>query len=443
MASKSATGSTGKSERHRTYFVQRSYYYDTHDEQRNVIDTIDVEGWYQRIKSEWSAIAGIESCVVIMHDKDVKRNDKGQPVGRVTEHIHAIVKYRNGKTQSAVMKELKLTSVNNAQVCKNATDSAWYMLHLTDGALSDNKHIYNVSDVDIWVGDADTFDLLLRGKRSGSSSNKGDDDENVEVVDELSERVRNGELSASKAELELANNGDNKLLRKYRKVFADEQKLYMAHINELVKSGQFQRNLKTVYIEGEGGSGKSLLADKLSELWSNDLGVHYTSTSGRSTTFDFAGGYSGEWVTVCNEISSKELPVRQFLSLFDPHRAAVVSSRNYDKLWFSRYAIITNSESINEWVSNLVYYSGKQYQDGMIHGRLKSNKDTNSVLCQVRRRIPFVVQFGTTNDASKCINVYKINDAYNAYIYIGNVPYVDIVSEVDKVAQCVHEMVHM
>lgn len=443
--SKSASKSAVGSGRNRTYFVQRSYYYDTHDEQRNVIDTIDVMGWYNRIKNEWSAIAGVELCVVIMHDKDVKRDADGKVTGRVTEHIHAIVKYKNGKTQSAVMNELGLTSPDNCQVCKNTADSAFYMLHLTDSALRDGKHIYSVTDVDVWVGEPDAFDVMLRGKRSGSPASSGDD-EDTSVVDELSERVRKGELSAAKAELMLAECGDNKLLRKYRKVFVDEQKLYMASVAELVKRKQFIRDLKTVYISGEGGSGKSLLADALGVMWCNDLGIHYTSTSGRSTTYDFVGNYCGEWVTISNELGSKELPVRQFLSLYDPHHVPTVSSRNYDKLWFSRYAVITNSEPVNEWIRNLMYYSGTQYRDGRFPNRLCDNADTFSVMCQVRRRIPYVLQFGTHKDDNgrvlKCIHVYKINDEYTAYIYIGNVPYNDIVTDVDNVAQCVHEMIH-
>lgn len=181
---------------------------------------------------------------------------------------------------------------------------------------------------------------------------------------------------------------------------------WLERITEFYQSHQCP--LTSIYISGGGGTGKTSLANALAEKFADSHGVHKVAAPGKSTTFDFAGNYKGERVSIFNEFSSA-FPVEQFLSIFDPLNAMPVNSRNSDKLYFANYSIFTTSVPLETFIYNLWLPYAKA--NSKVPVRVRNNlirsgagefqwlneyqhylpQDDDKIL-QIRRRIPIQIQ---------------------------------------------------
>lgn len=86
---------------------------------------------------------------------------------------------------------------------------------------------------------------------------------------------------------------------RYSDRFDKDLRLALATKARSLKTSDVDRNLKTAYIYGDGGVGKSQLARAMARLLSNDDGNYYAAAApDKGKTFDFSGGYKGENVTL-------------------------------------------------------------------------------------------------------------------------------------------------
>lgn len=191
------------------------------------------------------------------------------------------------------------------------------------------------------------------------------------------------------------------------------------------------RNLTNIYVAGPAGTGKSQLAKYLGlELDTLGHGIHNAPAPSAGKTFDFTNTYSGEDVTVLNDIDAGAFEFREFFNVFDLHQRAPISSRNNDRNWFAHYAILTNSFDLGTYVHDMIqfskgsskYFKKNEFGDFVVNER--QIKGFNDLVVQALRRITFYVEVkpsATGQGASYYVYIYhkyrpiRTDDPLNEY----------------------------
>lgn len=398
--------------RYRKFDVQRNYQFETHDENGNKISDITESEWREKVTAEIYSLFGnsdVFEIFFIFHDKDI--NDDGTSKGL---HVHEVVTFKDAHTQTAVVKLLLSSSVHNCTPCDSYVDSMRYLIHVSENALNEMKYIYSVNDVHGWKTDEDgsvTSVTAQDFKEAMSRKNtKKARKEQKKVKDSCAVAVMSGESNISDIRDVYLEDTRNVGLSPVdylndKHIYKEASTEWLERITEFYQSHHCP--LTSIYISGGGGTGKTSLANALADKFADSHGVHKVASPGRNTTFDFAGNYKGERVSIFNEFSSA-FPVEQFLSIFDPLNAMPVNSRNSDKLYFANYSIFTTSVDLETFIYNLWRPYAKS--NAMIPNRVRSSllKSEYSEIAwldaymkylpagddkilQIRRRIPIKV----------------------------------------------------
>lgn len=347
-----------KESRYRSFDLQRNYQYETHDENGNKVSDISESDWIEKVKDEWFSTVGLycDEFLMIIHDKDV--NEDGTDKGL---HAHGIAHMSSGnaKTLSAASKFFHCT-LRNTLHTESYVDSVRYLIHVSESALNAMKTIYPVSDV---IGRAldsngnvvhlSVMDIKQRMSRKADIKKKA---EKKHIVDTYVREVIAGRATSDDILLRYANDSDGVGLSAIDYI-SDSAKFGKGEDSSSIWSRMMQRwyvehgrHLTTIYVTGQGGAGKDAFARAFANSVADCHGVHKSSSPGQTTTFDFAGNYRGERVSIVSDISPHHFSMEQFLSVFDPIACDPVSSRNTDKLYFPDYALITSSSSLEQFI---------------------------------------------------------------------------------------------
>lgn len=358
--------------RARNFMCQRSYYFETHDEnglEKENAETAEV--WKSRVRGECQSLLSDEQdqLLLIFHDKDVLPDGELKPL-----HVHFLLMFKNARYQQVIMRESNITRLENCQVVRARSAAARYLIHVTNEALNEGKHIYSPDEVEAYNCD---FMQLIKQK---ASNDKEDIDE---MVAKISGQLQKGELIPDEVlKILLGQLGEKiaqKVWKKYRRDFMIDFKEFVN-----TRAEQFKhtgRKLDVFYISGAGGTGKSQLARVLAYALSDR--VHFAAAGGAKKTFDFAGTYQGfEEISVLNEISAGNFALREFLNLFDNWQYAPANSRNSDKQWLATTVIFTSSDSLDDFTRKLVYSE----VDPLI-SYSKSEKYSNKEMYEKRRKV--------------------------------------------------------
>lgn len=126
------------------YALQRSYEYDSHDENHN-FNGLTVEDWKKQILEDWSADTLKANHVTIIFHTD----DKDQQGVLKGLHAHGISNQKEKISQSAMMKRAKCSCMENCTPIKpeNKFKAYRYLLHITEKAIADHKHIYSENEL--------------------------------------------------------------------------------------------------------------------------------------------------------------------------------------------------------------------------------------------------------------------------------------------------------
>lgn len=403
-----------KEKRFYRFDVQRNYQYETHDDKGNLTSDITESEWREKVVSEIRALFDntVAEAFCIFHDCDV--NDDGTSKGL---HVHMVVTFSNGnnKTQTSAIKILGASSVHNCEPVDSYVDSLRYLIHVSEKALNDQKYIYDVSDVFGWrvADDGSVVALTVSDFKNGMSRKK---DKKTRAQEKVSKNncslaIASGNSTLSDVRDFYVNDFDNVGLT-FNDYLSDKHIYERAQEERLAIASEFYQHnpcpLTTIYIYGGGGTGKTSLANALSEHWADSFGIHKVSAPGKSTTFDFAGNYHGERVSIFNELSSS-FPVEQFLSIFDPLNAASVNSRHFDKLYFANYSIFTTSVPPENFIYNLwrpyarenskipvairdaLVRSSTTDESDWLNAYMKHLPTNDDKVLQIRRRLPILV----------------------------------------------------
>lgn len=420
-----------KSEKRRYMFdVQRNYQFETHDADGNQISFITEAEWRDKVTSEIRDLFNTSDIIkvfYIFHDKDI--NDDGTSKGL---HVHFVVTFKEGHTQTSVVKKLGASSVHNCEPCESYVDSMRYLIHVSENALNEMKHIYSVTEVHGFKLDEDgsVCDVTVQDFKEAMSrkNTKKARKEQKKVKDSCAVSIMNGDSVVSDVRDVYLDDSHGVGLSPVdylndKRIYKEASVEWLERITEFYQSHHCP--LTSIYISGGGGTGKTSLANALAEKFADSHGVHKVAAPGKNTTFDFAGNYRGERVSIFNEFSSA-FPVEQFLSIFDPLNAMPVNSRNTDKLYFANYSIFTTSVDLEMFIYNLWRPYAKDNSKIPVKVRntlLKSGSDEyawlkaymqylpqgDDKILQIRRRLPIKVHI-----ADGKASIYYLDKNFNS-----------------------------
>lgn len=363
-----------QTKRFRGFRLQRNYEYER--EQTN--ETQDE--WRKRIAEEMEYIFNtqkIEYMAYIFHDKDFLEDGSPKPL-----HVHVDVRFENARMMPSIAKLFRVSRSSNIENIKSYVDSARYLIHVSEKAINEQKHIYQVDEV---VCFNCNMKEMMRREGEAEKRTEGLND----FVATLGRQIREGEITKDDAEKEIVLNYGEADWRKVRQSFDIDEEEYLAKLGKKAMIDGLNRTL--VYGSGLGGIGKSSTMRLVSQRFIDSRGVHKVSVGGRDLTFDFAGTYNGEKVTIADDLDSSYFHYRDFFGMFDPHEYAPSKSRNKDKHWLAEKCFVTNNIPLGEWVFNLIYYSNKDMQRPTSEKTLSMN--AIPMIWQALRRFAFWLEF--------------------------------------------------
>ena len=431
--------------RKRGYFVQRSYLYDIQEERADGSlyipdDAQSEDEWRDSVFAVWSDYLenNADSGAMIFHDKDINEDGTPKPL-----HVHAVVQFKNARTQSSVINALGLSSPSHCQPVKSYVDSYRYLLHVSETALNAKKHVYSVKE--LFAYNLDILEAMSRDSERKARS--FDYNQLNDFIGLMHLRLIDDGLTVDEVKAEILEKFDNapaavNAYVKARSSFErDMQEYDEKRARDLLTNG---RHLTTVYIEGPGGSGKTILARAMAGLVSDGRGYHSAVQDSDKKTFDFADGYSGQLCTVFDEVQAQSFQDREFFGVFDEYSYTPISSRNTNKHWLAEYAIFTNAESWYTWRHDLIRYSkgGARHVDPK-YGTIGGSSATESHFWQASRRFSSRVVIDQNDDDTLSIYVYTLNKAKRGFSYAGkvNAPADFYLNDRDTVARSVWDLI--
>lgn len=383
--------------RARRFAISRNKQYETHqmDGQGQSIKVSDItdSDWKEKVKSEtfdyirseWNSL---KSIALIFHDRDVTSDGALKGL-----HCHMILEFRNPVTITALEKlkfpvgqslnnqEMMFQS-RNVEVSRSESGSYRYLTHTTDKAMMERKTRYEVQELLVaeygtdgsieWKTGED-LEIWYRNKIKGTV--KPEKLEFNEALQEAYFKIRHGELF-DELEVEeflqerFTEMQATELVVKNKKAIIDARDMYQKTIfGEMQEKG---RNLKTFYISGPSGIGKSRFAKDLARRININNGksknsIYTAPTAKDGKTYDFIDSeYKAQDVTIFDDIDATSFGFQEFLNVFDRDNITKISSRYTNKTWLSHYAIITKASPITDWMKRLAKQSS-EYRENKKH----------------------------------------------------------------------------
>ncbi|MGJ3947277.1 Rep family protein [Levilactobacillus brevis] len=388
--------------RARCFFIQRNMYFETHDKDGKEISNETVTAWKKRVYSDIAKLDGVKWFAMIFHDHDLL--DDGTPKGI---HVHVLIMFENAKTQTAVMKLTGTSSVQNTQVVRDKVNAARYLTHISEDAINKNKYRY--SDDDVICENCKYSDMII-AKRHKKVDSLG-------FVNELSAKLQHYELNLREAKKSLMNEFGDDGMTVWRTYRGDLKKDFAEGLSYQSRKYRHEnRDLKTFYISGPGGVGKSQLAKAMALVLASDY--HSAAVGGKDKTFDFVSGYEGEKVSILNEVEPSAFNKREFFNAFDPYQFSMVNSRNADKAWLAEFAFITYTSRLADWIHGLLCYtkgSTKLYGQKIVDSDFRTafrdvpNYDTDYWQALRRFRYEIVVEGVAGKNHESTATVYRVD----------------------------------
>jgi adenylate kinase family enzyme len=407
----------------RRFSISRNKQYETHqlDGQGQSIKVSEISDtdWKEKVKSETfeylaTEYGSLKSIALIFHDRDLTSDGERKGL-----HCHMILEFRNPVTITSLEKfkfeagkslnnqDLMFQS-RNVEASKSSSGSYRYLTHTTDKAMMERKTRYEVQELIVaeyetdgsmkWIT-GEELELWYRDKIKGTV--RPEKLEFDEALQETFYKVRQGELFG---ELEVeeflrerfTEMQATELVIKNKKFFDGARQLYQQEVFDEMQSNG--RNLKTFYISGLSGVGKSKFAKDLARRININNGkspnfVYTAPTAKDGKTYDFIDSeYKAQDVTIFDDIDATSFGFQEFLNVFDKDNITKISSRYTNKAWVSHYAIITKASKIEDWMERLASQSSEYH------------KNERNQLVQVSRRIELWIDLDLENNQ---VNFYQ------------------------------------
>lgn len=404
-------------EKYRRWTIQRSYYYDVHDENQELKSDMTEKEWKKQIKAEMTDIISkgqAKSIRGMFHDKDI--DDDGKPKAL---HFHAVVNMKNQCRKNSIMKLFGVSAEYNVDNVHNLVQATKYLMHLTSAALKDGKFIYGQREL-IEFGDfsdQEELHVLLGDESIAGVHYTGAES----FIAEVSAEVTTKGLTKTEVKQKLLDDTKGDIIKR-QKQWNKYRSNYKTDIGEYIedkaeKLSMDGRDMQTLYITAPGGKGKSQLSQEIARAINPNRAPFKAAGVGKGKTFDFTDGYLAQPVGILDDIIGSNFELGEFLQSFDPYIFSLTSSRKENSYYLADYTIMNSSIPLNDFASQIMAYSkgGSGFLRNHYQGqerrperdtqtpndafaglrgvpRLNALPATKDRLFQVMRRIKFYVQ---------------------------------------------------
>lgn len=409
----------------RRFSISRNKQYETHqlDGQGQSIKVSEISDtdWKEKVKSETfeylaTEYGSLKSIALIFHDRDLTSDGERKGL-----HCHMILEFRNPVTITSLEKfkfeagkslnnqDLMFQS-RNVEASKSSSGSYRYLTHTTDKAMMERKTRYEVQELLVAEYETDgsmkfitgeDLELWYRDKIKGTI--RPEKLEFDEALQEAFFKVRTGEIF-DELEVEaflrerFTEMQATELVIKNKKFIDNSRQMYQKEVFEDMQNNG--RNLKTFFISGSSGLGKSRFAKDLARRININNGksinsIYTAPTAKDGKTYDFIDSeYKAQDVTIFDDIDATSFGFQEFLNVFDKDNITKISSRYTNKAWVSHYAIITKASKIRNWIERVASQSS-EYE-----------KDKRGQEVQVSRRFDLWIELDFDNNNNQ-VNFYQ------------------------------------
>lgn len=329
--------------RKRKFFGQISYEYE-----KNADPNLTEDDFKKSIDARIKAICQNDGDVYyyIFHDKDKKEDGSPKPL-----HAHFIILFVHAHSYQSVYKSLQISREENLEFVRSSIKSCRYLTHRNERNMAEGKFPYNVDEV-FQSSNGDYINSIM-GEIKNHSKEQSDD--GLEVDDyclELSYQISSEGLLPLEAKENLFEQFTQRTAQKAwnqnKRQFEENRQEYIQKEFERMSRGE--RNHNSIYIQGDGNSGKSFLARLIAEQHDR-LGAHTPSINKKR--FDLGSGYKGQKTMIINEFdASCGMAYRELFQILEPDSANQLSSRFKDAYIINDLTIMTNSEKYWDWVDD-------------------------------------------------------------------------------------------
>ncbi len=262
-------------------------------------------------------ILGREAIVnyaYITHDSC--RGDDGS---LLKAHTHIMIRTKDTRNSDNVAKWFGVLPNQVGKVKGRFADALKYLTHEN----APSKYQYLSDQV------VSNFDWKTESQKLSSA-------EKTEKVNLILEKICNGELKEYNytdyiTGLEYVHN---------------KQKFAAAFEYRAQRIQKKEREMDSIYITGESGSGKTSFA----KYTADSRGLSYFISSGSNDVLD---GYKGEECIILDDFRGSVMSLSDLLKMLDPNTASTVKSRYRNKVLECKLIIITTTISIEEFFKNV------------------------------------------------------------------------------------------
>ncbi len=398
--------------RFRRYEAVRTFEYETHNKDKELISDMTEAEWREKVIQELSSV-DCEEIWFIFHDKDMLPATETSPAIKKGLHVHITVIFANGRYPEPVA-ELLNTNVNQMNKVGRMAGVMRYMTHTNDGAMNDRKYRYSIEELYAYKrGIRMTEDEKRAAYTEHIVGKEVANETERDFVQETIVQVLNGEVMQKDLRQVFIDEfgmkqGSNLFMDNKRKLYSAVDQYREEFIYRKRTEG---RSLVTVYIEGQGNVGKTTLARLMCQYQNKKHGFQKdkyfeSSADGKSLTSDPFQNYEFEYSTLLDEFMPEQnLGFTSFNKYFNQTGIVDVASRQNVKPWYSDFCIISKSRPLVQTVNAL-------FKEASI----EEQRDPYNVRLQIQRRIPINIVFEKNHITVKKFNVnenkYEIWNEY-------------------------------
>lgn len=261
-----------------------------------------------------------QKYAAILHDKDI--DEEGNIID---PHIHIILQFENARSISNIAKLIGEKEQYIEKWDGSVNNGYSYLVHRTNKSL--DLHQYDPREV---LANFDYEQLMTEIQEEVKKKSTLSDSV---IIDNILDLLYEGVITKEKAESMLSGSQYAKASRRIEAVH--QKRMEVVAVEWQKKMREKNEPVTIVWLFGDAGTGKTRIAKKYAENFSND---YFLSGSSR----DPFQKYDGENVVILDELRPHAFDYSDLLKMLDPYNtSAMASSRYFDKPLSANVFIIT------------------------------------------------------------------------------------------------------